>query len=123
MANDGGIYNYLEVALRKRGIDITHESTSAADKSLNEMVPSEVGEAMMSSKVDVIVITSGDPKVIKKFATKIEDSEKRLVVFMTWEEKYPGNYASVPQYAIATRKAVRTMRELEKETGGRSFMP
>jgi len=117
MANDGGIYNYLEVALRKRGIDITHESIIAADKSLNEMVTREVGEAMMSSKVDVIVITSGDPKVMKQFATKIKDSEKRLVVFMTWEEKHPGNRATVPQYTTATRKAVRTMRQLEKETG------
>lgn len=117
MANDGGVYNYLEVALRKRGIEITHESIIAVDKSLNDMVTREVGLAMMSSKVDVIVITSGDPKIMKQFATKIKDSEKRLVVFMTWEEKHPGNRATLPQYTAATRKAVRTMRQLEKETG------
>ena len=71
----------------------------------------------MHPDVDVVVITSGDPKVMKQFATKLEDSGKRLVVFMTWEEKHPGNRATVPQYTAATRNAVRTMRTLEKETG------
>ncbi|MCY2973224.1 MAG: hypothetical protein NTW52_01005 [Planctomycetota bacterium] len=117
MANDGGVYNYLEAALRKRGISITHESIIAADKSLDYMVTREVGEAMMNSKVNVIVITSGDTKVMKQFATKLKGSGKRLVIFMTWEEKHPGNRATVLQYTVATRKAVKSMRELEKETG------
>lgn len=117
MENDGGVYNYLEAALRKRQIDITHESIIAAGKSLNDMVTREVGEAMTSSKVNVIVITSGDPKVMRQFAKKIKDSGKRLVVFMTWEEKHPGNRATPTQYTASTRKAVRTMRELEKDTG------
>jgi len=117
MANEGGVYNYLQAALRKRGIEITHESKIADGKSLSEMVTREVGDAMMSSNVDVVVITSGDPKVMRQFATKLKGSEKRLVVFMTWEEKHPGNRATLTQYTTATRNAVRTMRELEKETG------
>ncbi len=117
MANEGGVSNYLESALRKRGIDITHESKFEPGKSLSDMVTREVGEAMMHPDVDVVVITSGDPKVMKQFATKLKDGGKRLVVFMTWEEKHPGNRATVPQYTAATRNAVRTMRTLEKETG------
>ncbi|MGV3483406.1 MAG: hypothetical protein ACO1RT_03180 [Planctomycetaceae bacterium] len=72
---------------------------------------------MMNADVDVVVITSGEPKIMKQFATKLKDSGKRLVVFLTWEEKHPGNHASLTQYTAATRKAVRTMRVLEKETG------
>ncbi len=117
MANEGGLYNYLEIALRKRGIEITHESEIAVGRSLSEMVTSKVGDAMMNAEVDVIVITSGELKVMKQFATKLKDTGKRLVVFMTWEEKHPGNRASLAQYTAATRNAVRAMREFEKETG------
>jgi hypothetical protein len=117
MANEGGVYNYLETALQKRGIEITVQSEIAAGKSLDEMVTREVGAAMMSPDVDVVVITSGELKVMKQFATKLKDSGKRLVVFMTWEEKHPGYRATIPRYTTATRNAVRTMRELEKETG------
>jgi hypothetical protein len=117
MENDGGVYNYLQTALRKRGMEVTHQSKIGTGKSLREMVTRDVGDAMVSADVDVVVITSGDPKVMRQFATKLKDSGKRLVVFMTWEEKHPGNRASYPQYTTATRNAVRTMRELEKETG------
>ncbi len=117
MANEGGVYNYFQAALRKRGIEITHESKIAFGQPLSEMVTREVGDAMMSPDVDVVVITSGDPKVMKQFATKIKSSGKRLAVFMTWEAKHPGNRATLPQYTTATRNEVRTMREIEKETG------
>ena len=117
MANEGGVYNYLQAALRKRGIEITLESKIADGMSLSEMVTRDVGDAMMSPDVDVVVITSGDPKVMRQFATKLKGRGKRLVVFMTWEEKHPGNHATLPQYTTATRNAVRTMRDLEKETG------
>lgn len=117
MANEGGVANYLQAALRKRGVDITHESKIAYGKPLSEMVTREVGVAMMKPEVDVVVITSGDMKVMKQFATKLKGSGKHLVVFMTWETKHPGNRATEKQYTAATRKAVLAMRELEKETG------
>ena len=117
MANEGGVYNYLQTALSKRGIDVTVDSKIASGKPLSEMVTREVGSAMMDSKVDVVVITSGDAKAVKQFATKLKDTGKRLVVFMTWDPKHPGNRASKPQYTSATRGAVRIMRQLEKETG------
>ncbi|TWT54903.1 hypothetical protein Pla22_25570 [Rubripirellula amarantea] len=117
MANEGGVYNYLQAALKKRGIDITHQSEIAYGKPLSEMVTREVGTAMMDPKVDVVVITSGDLKSMQQFATKLKDSGKKLVVFMTWEGKHPGNQSSKTQYTSATRKAVRQMRELEKQTG------
>jgi hypothetical protein len=71
----------------------------------------------MNKDVDVVVITSGDLKVMKQFATKLKGSGKRLVVFMTWEEKRPSNRAMLPQYTKSTRNAVRAMREFEKESG------
>jgi hypothetical protein len=117
MANQGGIASYLQVALQKRGIDITHQSKIAPGKSLGEMVNLDVGQAMMDSRVTMVVITSGDPKVMKQFATKLKGSGKRLVVLMTWEEKHPGNRATESQYTSATRKAVGQMRTLQKETG------
>ena len=119
MANEGGVYNYLQTALRKRGIDVTVESKIAFGKPLSEMVTRDVGDAMVDPKVDVVVITSGDVKVMKQFAKKLKDNGKRLVVFMTWEPKHPGNRASKQQYTSATRGAVRRMRAFEKETGAR----
>lgn len=116
MGNEGGVYNYLQVALQKRGIDITHESKITEGKSLSEMVNREVGDAMMDPSVDVVVITSGDLKAMQQFARKLKDAGKRLVVFMTWEERHPGNRSSKLQYTSATRKQVRAMREFEKQT-------
>ena len=89
------------------------------DRPLSEMVTRDVGDAMVDPKVDVVVITSGDVKVMKQFAKKLKDNGKRLVVFMTWEPKHPGNRASKQQYTSATRGAVRRMRAFEKETGAR----
>ena len=117
MANEGGVYNYLETALAKRGIEVTHDAKIAYGKPLRDMVTREVGEAMMDSQVDVIVITSGELEVMKQFATKLKDTGKRLVVMMTWEPQHPGNRASPLQYTSATRKAVRVMRQMQKETG------
>ncbi len=117
MADHGGVYNYFQAALQKRGIEITVESKIAPGKSLGEMVNREIGEAMMNKDVDAVVITSGDLKVMKQFATKLKDSGKRLIVFMTWDEKHPGNRATVPQYTKATRTAVNAIRAFEKETG------
>ena len=76
MANEGGVYNYLQAALRKRGIDITHESKIAFGKPLSEMVTREVGDAMMKPDVDVVVITSGNINVMKQFATKLKKQWK-----------------------------------------------
>lgn len=117
MANEGGVGNYLQAALRKRGIDITHESQIAYGKTLSEMVTREVGDGMMKPDVDVVIITSGDTRVMKQFATKLKGSGKRLAVFMTWDTRHPGNRATKNQYTTSTRKAVREMREFEKETG------
>ena len=117
MANEGGVYNYLQEALRKRGIEITHDSNIAYGKPLSALVTREVGDAMMDSNVDVVVITSGDLKVMRQFATKLKGSGKRLVVFMTWEPKHLGNRATELQYTSATRRAVRTIRGFERESG------
>ncbi len=117
MADHGGVYHYFKAALEKRGIEITVESKISPGKSLSEMVNREIGEAMMNKDVDVVVITSGDLKVMKQFATKLKDSGKRLVVFMTWDEKHPGNRATIPQYTKATRTAVNAIRAFEKDSG------
>ncbi len=117
LANEGGVYNYLQRALGKRGIDITFDSKIYYGKPLSAMVTAEVGKAIMADDVDAVVITSGDPRIMKQFATKLKDSGKKLIVFMTWEPKHPGNGAAPVQYSIATRKAVREMRQMEKETG------
>ena len=116
MANEGGVYSYLQLALKKRGIEITYDKKIFYGKPLSEMVTADVGAAMMSEDVDVVVITSGKPKYIKQFATKLKGAGKKLIVLMTWELKHPGNGASMKQYTSATRKAVRAMRRIEKET-------
>lgn len=117
MADNGGVYNYFQAALKKRGIEVTHESKIAPGKSLSDMVTREIGDAMMKEDVDVVVITSGDLKVIKQFATKLIGSGKRLVVFMTWEGKHPSNRAALSQSTKSIRNAVRAMREFEKDSG------
>jgi hypothetical protein len=117
MSDNGGVYSYFQAALQKRGLEITLESKSSPGKSLSEMVTREVGDAMMNKDVDVVVITSGDLKVMKQFATKLKGSGKRLVVFMTSEEKHPSTPAMLPQYTKSTRNAVRMMREFEKQSG------
>ncbi len=117
LSNEGGVANYLQTALKKRGMEVTHESKIAVGKSLSDMVTREIGDAMLAPQVKVVVITSGELSVMKQFATKLKGTDKKLVVLMTWEEKHPGNQASVMQYTAATRKAVRVMRQMEKETG------
>ena len=117
MSENGGVYNYFQAALQKRGLEVTLESKISPGKKLSDMVTREVGDAMMNKDVDVVVITSGDLKVMKQFATKLKDSGKRLVVFMTWDEKHPSNRTVLPQYTKSTRNAVRAMRGFEKESG------
>ena len=117
MANEGGVYNYLAKALARRGTDITTDSKIFYGKPLRDMVTPEVGRAITASDVDSVVITSGDPVVMRQFHTKLKDTGKKLIVFMTWEAKHPGNQATPLSYKSATRRAVKTMRELEKETG------
>jgi hypothetical protein len=41
MENDGGVYNYLQTALRKRGMEVTHPSKIGTGKSLREMLTPE----------------------------------------------------------------------------------
>ena len=117
MGDNGGVYNYFQAALKKRGIEVTHESKIAPGKALSDMVTREIGDAMMSQDVDVVVITSGDLKVMKQFATKLKGSGKRLVVFMIWEGKHPSNRAALSQSTKSIRNAVRAMREFEKDSG------
>jgi hypothetical protein len=119
MANDGGVHNYLQVGLNKRGIDISHDSKYAVGKVLHQMATPEVGDAMTDPQVKVVVITSGDLKTMTQFASKLKDSNKQLVVFMTWEPKHPGNGATKNQYTAATQKSVKLMRQFEQETGAR----
>lgn len=121
MADEGGVYNYLQTALGKRGMDVTHETEIAIGKPLRDMVTRQVGAAMMNPKVDAVVITSGNLKVMRQFATKLKGTGKRLIVLMTWAEKHPGNRATESQYTESqytaeTRKVVKVMRELEKDS-------
>ena len=119
MANEGGVYEYLQLALQKRGIEITFDSKIYYGKSLREMVTPEVGKAITAPDIDAVVITSGDTKIIKQFAKKLKGTGKKLIVFMTWELQHPGNKSSPKRYTSATRKSVREMRQIEEETGAR----
>ncbi len=81
------------------------------------MVTREIGDAMLADQVKVVVITSGDLVAMKQFATKLKGSGKKLVVFMTWESKHPGNHGTPNQYTSATQRAIKVARQMEKETG------
>jgi hypothetical protein len=51
MKNDGGVSNYLQAPVRKRGIEIAHEGKIAVEKSLGELVTREAGDATISDIV------------------------------------------------------------------------
>ena len=116
MANEGGVRNYLVKALKKRQLEITTDEMTIHGEPLKGMLKPEVAAKMDSSEFDSVIITSGDLKVMKQFDTRIQHSNKKTIVFMTWEPKHLGNGATERQYTGATKRAVRDMRRMERNT-------
>lgn len=117
MANEGGVYNYLAEALKKNRVEISVDKQINYGKPLREMMKPDVRRAIEAGNADAVVITSGRLDIMKQFAGGIRQNGMKTVVFMTWELRHPGNRATTDQYTEATRKAVREMRQMERETG------
>lgn len=118
MANEGGVFNYLAKALEVGAATrIRTDKMINYGRPLSAMAKPEVGRAIASEKFDSVVITSGRLTTMRKFVAEIDRAEKRTVVFMTWEPRHPGNAGTLQSYTAATKRSVRDMRQLEKETG------
>ncbi|MEP3478794.1 MAG: hypothetical protein ABJZ55_06075 [Fuerstiella sp.] len=118
MANEGGVFNYTAKALRVGAeTKISTEKMIEYGRPLSAMAKPEVVRAIASEEYDSVVITSGQLATMKKFVTEINKAGKKPIVFMTWELRHPGNRGTQQSYTDATKRSVRDMRRLEKETG------
>lgn len=119
MANYGGVNNLLQrqLAYASPSLKITTQSEIIYGRPLREMFTPQAEELIQTKKFDPVVITSGDLGTMKKFNVLIRANGGRTVVYMTWAGLHPGNNATMDAYRASTAADVKTMRQMERDTG------
>lgn len=116
-ANEGGVQTYLQRAVAKADEwRIAVDKRIYYGKPLRDMLTDDVRRAIASDRYDTVVFTSGRFETMQQFHGLVREAGKNPVVFMTWEGSHPGNRATVERYTAATKRAVESMRRMERET-------
>ena len=118
MANEGGVFNYLQKALQQHDdFSIEVDKHIYYGQPLRRMLTDDVRSSIASDRFDTVVFTSERLETMKEFEELVRGSGKKSVVFVTWEGRHPGHNATEEEYTEATRRTVQAMRQMEKETG------
>ncbi len=119
IGTEGGLDNHFRriVALAVPPLKITNSSQIFWGRGLGSMWTDDVLKEIRSGRDNIVVVTSGQADLMKRFHDEITKAGPKMVVHMTWGRNPTINDGGMASFREQTARTVDSARQFERDTG------